>query len=136
MRIALLLLLLLALSGLACNRPSAPPVLGTPSTSEGRGNYPLKEEVIEYLDGKTINLADPKGKEKSPIVHKLRKNEIEALEIGKSASSFDNGPWSTDMTFIARTDGGRFALKGRVQYRIVENKCAFFGFEISEVARQ
>ena len=128
--------LLLAVGGLACNRPAPPPNFATPSAKEARGNYPLKEEVIEYLDGKSINLADPKAKDNAGKVHTLRRTEIEALEVAKSASSINNGPWTTEVTFIVRTDEGRYAVKGSVQYRIVEDTCAFFGFEISEVAKQ
>lgn len=130
------LILLLAICGLACNRPAPPPGFATPSAKEARGTYPLKEEVIEYLDGKSINLADPKAKDNAGKVHTLRKNEIEALEVAKSASSINNGPWTTEVTFIVRTDEGRYAVKGSVQYRMVEDKCAFFGFEVTEVARQ
>jgi hypothetical protein len=109
--------------------PTSPP-------SEER-NYPSKEEVRDYLVGKTITLA---GRKSAPGTAEktapLKRDQIEGVEVAQTSSSIDDGPWSTPVTFLIQCDRGRYAVKGQVSYRWVENKCAFFGFEVEEVGKQ
>jgi hypothetical protein len=89
--------------------------------------------VLAYLDGKVIALTGP---DKVGKPYTLKKDQVEALEVGQNAGSVNDGPWTTTVTFIANTDKGRYAVKCRVHYRMIEEKCAFFGFDAEEVAKQ
>lgn len=132
-------LLLVAVVG--CNRPAAPIPVTTASTvtpqDNGSDGYPSKAEVLDYLDGKEMPL-NPKGRPdgKPGETVTLRKDRIEALTVDQSGTSFDNGPWQTRITFIVEAANARYAVRGTVQHRRVENKRAFFGIEFSEVAKQ
>ena len=99
---------------------------GTPNT------YPSKDEVLDYLDGKTIAQSLEKGAPRFV----LKRDQVEALEVDKSATSVGDGPWVTSVTFIANAGDGRYAVKLTVQHRRVEDKRAFFGFTVQEVAKQ
>lgn len=88
---------------------------------------------MECLDGRAIALTDS-GKPDKPYT--LKRDQIEALAVGPGGSSVNDEPWTTNVTFIVRTDQGRYAIRGAVRYRIVEERCAFYGFEAREVAKQ
>ena|SRR5262249_37651552 len=137
MRLSALVLLVLAIWGATCDRTAPVSAPQTTTIKEPRRSLPPKEEVLEYLDGKGIALTEPQRMpEKADKLHMLQKTQIEALEVGQSAGSVNDGPWTTTVTFIANTDRGRFAVKCWVHYRMVEEKCAFFGFDVKEVVKQ
>lgn len=54
----------------------------------------------------------------------------------QSGTSVGDGPWSTNVTFIAKSGMERYAVKLTVQHRRVENKRAFFGFRVQDIALQ
>lgn len=136
MRLAALVFLVLAVFGGGCQRSL--PIPGAGTTKEPRSSsFPSKAEVLEYLDGKTISLTKPmKTPEKGNPAFVLKKDQIEALEVGSNAGRIGDGPWTTTVTFIAKTDQGRYAINCDVHYRIVEGKCAFFGLDVREAAKQ
>jgi hypothetical protein len=133
-------LVVLALGAVGCDRTNAPGLAVAPSRTVGGAPadpsqaYPSKEEVLDYLDGKTISRTQPPSKDEPQFI--LRQAQIEALEVSQSGTSVNDGPWTTAVTCIAKTDEGRFAVKLTVQHRRVENKRAFFGFQVSEIAKQ
>src|SRR5262245_26789577 len=133
-----ILLVVLALGGIGCDRRTAPAVVVGPGPGAARAesseSYPSKEEVLDYLDGKTISRTDPPAKDELQFT--LRRDQVEALEIDKSGTSVNDGPWTTNVTLIAKSDETRYAVKLTVKHRRIEDKRAFFGFHVSEVARQ
>lgn len=119
-----------ALVGLSCTNPNAP-------SSGERKQYPSKGAVIKYLKGLSISLGTAgKNGKNTDISHTIREGDIEVLEVRERATRVNNGPWRTTVTFILNTGKGRYAVKGWLDYRIIENKEAFFGFEAEETARQ
>lgn len=140
MRPAAILLGVLTLGILGCNwqaktapapAPGPAPSAVTTGSSEA---YPSKDEVIDYLDGKTIARPDPSGKSEPRFV--FARDSIEALEVDQGGTSVGDGPWSTKVTFIAKSGMERYAVKMTVQHRRVENKRAFFGFFVQDIAQQ
>jgi hypothetical protein len=100
-------------------------------------SYPSKEEVLAYLDGKTVDLAGPnRTSEKAEKPCTLERDQIEALEVEQSSVRINDGPRNTTVTFLLDSDQGRYAVKFWVYYRWVEKKCAFFGFEVKELSKQ
>jgi len=134
------LVLLLALAAVGCDRTTAPGLAVVPSRTVGgppagpSQAYPSKEEVLDYLDGKTISRTQPPSKDEPQFI--LRQAQIEALEVSQSGTSVNDGPWTTAVTFIAKTDEGRYAVKLTLEHRLVENNRAFFGFHVAEIAKQ
>jgi hypothetical protein len=143
-------LVALAMCGLACEQRTTVP---TPGPGPGRAmpgpgggpapadagpsqSRPSKEEVIEYLDGKELDLAKGRDAGKGEAKHVIRKDQIEALQVADSATSVNNGPWSVQIDFILNTGMGRYAVTGRVEHKLVDQKRAFFGFLVEQVARQ
>jgi hypothetical protein len=132
-------------SGLACNRtPSGPnPSASTtaagaaPATTEPNRGWPTKDEVLEYLDGKSITLADPTQPprpENKP--HIIKREQIEVLEVATVGSSSGGSPWSTSIDFVLNTGQVRYAVTGRVEHKLIEKKRVFYGFTISQAAKQ
>jgi hypothetical protein len=134
-----IVLVVLALGAIGCDRRTVPAVAVGPARpgatpAESSESYPSKEEVLDYLDGKTISRTDPPAKDELQFT--LRRDQIEALEVDKSGTSVGDGPWTTTVTFIAKADETRYAVKLTVKHRRIEDKRAFFGFHVSEVAKQ
>jgi hypothetical protein len=130
--------LIVVVLGVACSSPSSPAPSPEPPRKDGpHEGYPTKEEVLAYLDGKAVSLTDPKqpaGKDEKP--HILKRDQIEALQVNPSGSSFNDGPWSTTVNFIFNTGDARYAMEIWVSHRLVENKRAFFGMQVKQVSRQ
>jgi len=132
-------LFLIPLAALGCHRAEATfsvtPSVGVPNLpAKASDAYPSRDEVLDYLDGKTISLSSPPANGEPQFV--VKRDQIEALEIEQSGTSVDNGPWVTAMTFIAKTNEGRYAVKMTVRHRQVEGKRAFFGFRVTEMSKQ
>ena len=89
---------------------------------------PSKEEVLAYLDGKTIH---PPGADKSEIT--LKKEQIRALEVETSSSRAGNEPWSTAVRFVVTTDQGRYAVEIWVRHNTVENERVIYGFDVKRL---
>jgi hypothetical protein len=145
MRLAVVLFPLLLLPGIACNPNAGDPPSGKPNadtaaqkTPRSEGDAPTREAFLDYLDGKTIPLPDreivPQERVKQ---HTIRKEQIEAVEFANFRSRFnDEESWARDVTFILNTGQERYALKGRVKSRWVEDKVAFLGFEVIRAVKQ
>ena len=138
MRLASLLLGVFILGVVGCNWQAATaPAVVPASTGGATGSsdaYPSKDEVLDYLDGKTIARPDPSDKGEPRFV--FQRDHVEALEVEQSGTSVNNGPWTTTVRFIAKSGMERYAVKLTVQHRRVENKRAFFGFNVQDIARQ
>src|SRR5262245_33067891 len=136
-------LLLLALVALGCQRAESTfAVVGpsprnvSPRPKEPSEAYPTKEEVLDYLDGKTISLSAPEPPKTGEAQFVLKRDQLEALEVSESGSKAGDGPWTTGVSLLAKTDEGRYAVKMTVQHRRVENKRAIFGCHVAEMAKQ
>ena len=104
---------------------------------ETRDDYPTKEEVLDYLDGKAIALSEPEsGSDLAAKTWTLKRSQIEALEVSRSKATPLGEPSISGVTFILHADQGRYAVHGLVSYRFVQEKCAFFGFKVVEVSKQ
>jgi hypothetical protein len=140
MRLSIFTIYCLMISNTSCmqkDSPTSDPAPRVLVPNEPSSSYPTREEVSEYLEGKSIPLTGVnKPNERDPKLYTLKKGDIEALEVEQSASQINDSPWRTTINFITKTDDGRYAIKGRLSYRRVEKKCAFYGFEIEEVAKQ
>ena len=140
MRHASNLLAVLSLSAVGCNwqAKTAPAPVPSPApaavSTAGSEAYPSKDEVLDYLDGKTIARPDPSGKSEPRFI--FSRGSVEALEVDQGGTSVGDGPWTTRVTFIAKTGMERYAVKMSVQHRRVENKRAFFGFFVQDIALQ
>jgi hypothetical protein len=138
MRRSTSLLVLLSLVPLGCQPTTATftAVAPSPKAKGPSQAYPTKEEVLDYLDGKTISLDAPEApaKEKAQLV--VKRNQIEALEVSDSGSKLGDGPWVTGVTFLLKTDQGSYAVKMTVQHQLVDDKRAFFGFRVTEMSKQ
>jgi hypothetical protein len=118
-----------------CGSPGPP--TAAPEPSGPNDAWPTREEVLAYLDGKSVPLsvpnqlsgADDKG-------HVLKREQIEALEVKTSGGNINGGAWSTEVNFLLNTGTGRYAVSGTVEHRLIENTRAFFGFRVREVSKQ
>ena len=96
MRHASILLAVFSLGAVGCNWqaktapapvPSPAPAAGATGGSEA---YPSKDEVLDYLDGKTIARPDPSGKSEPRFV--FSRDSVEALEVDQGGTSVGDGP--------------------------------------------
>jgi len=107
-RHASILLAVFSLGAVGCNwqAKTAPAPVPSPAPAAGATGgseaYPSKDEVLDYLD-----------------------------EVDQGGTSVGDGPWSTKVTFIAKSGMERYAVKMSVQHRRVENKRAFFVQDIA-----
>ncbi len=134
MRHAIILLILLpATWGVACNgaSPSRPESVPEAKSSEG---LPTREEVLAYLDGKTVALPDPSGG-KSDKQYTLRRDRIEALDVRGGALGGEL-TWNSAVHFLWDTGEGRYAVVASVEHRLIQNKRAFFSVTIRRASRQ
>jgi hypothetical protein len=121
---------------IGCNRvgPNGASAPGAVPATDPEANYPTRSEIIDYLDGKTMPSRVPADPKDAGIL--IRRDQIDALEVEKRASRINDGPWSTDVTFLLKTPDGKYAVRATVEHRRVEGKRAFFGIDFREVAKQ
>lgn len=134
-----LLLVLLLSSAVACQRPTTNSAGSPPSPTPGETSsdgYPSKEELLTYLEGKSMPLVVGQSDAKPADSIVLHREQIEALSVSQGGYSVNGGPWNTSVTFLVNTEKGKYAVVADVQHRRVENKRAFFGLNFKEVARQ
>ena len=117
----------------ASNGPGPSPA---PAEDEGTASRPTKAEIIDYLDGKEIDLGAVRPGDKAGPKHVVRKEQIEAVQLADSASSVNDGPWSIKIDFLLNTGPARYAVTARVEHKRVDKKRAFYGFSVEQVARQ
>jgi hypothetical protein len=134
-------LFLVSLAALGCQRAEstfavAPSVGKANQPAKASEAYPSKEEVLDYLDGKTISLSASEPPKKGDAQFVLKRDQIEALEVSESGSKAGDGPWTTGVSLLVKTEEGRYAVKMTVQHRRVEEKRAFYGFHVTEMAKQ
>jgi hypothetical protein len=109
----------------------------TNAPGKTRDDYPTKEEVLDYLDGQAIALSDREAGSGRPAGScSLKRSQIEALEVSRNKATPLGEPSISGVTFVLRCDRGRYAVHGLVSYRLVQEKCAFFGFKVVEVSKQ
>ncbi len=102
--------------------------------------WPTNQEILAYLDGKTISEPAPstpvKGSESGQKSFVLKKGEISSLEVKKSGVAVSGEPWSTPIHFIFNEGGRKYAVDARVDHRKVDDKRAFFGLQAERIAEQ
>jgi hypothetical protein len=132
------LLFLISLAAMGCQPATATfsAVAPSPKAKGPSQAYPTNEEVLDYLDGKTISLDTPDAPAKGKAQLVLRRNQIEALDVSDSGTQLTGGPWVTGVTFLLKTDQGSYAVKMTVQHQLVDDKRAFFGFRVTEMSKQ
>jgi hypothetical protein len=109
----------------------------TNAPGKSRDDYPTKEEVLDYLDGKAIALSDPEtGSDRAAKSCTLKRSQIEGLEVARNKATPLGEPSVSAVTFLLNSDQGRYAVHGLVSYRFVQEKCAFSGFKVVEVSKQ
>jgi hypothetical protein len=137
-RSALILLAVLMFGILGCNwRTATAPAVAPSATgaaNESSDAYPSKDDVVDYLEGKTIARSDPTAKAGPQFV--FQRDHVEAMEVEKSGTMVSDGPWTTTVRFIAKSGMERYAVTMTVQHRRVENKRAFFGYRVHDVELQ
>jgi hypothetical protein len=102
-----------------------------------RDDYPTKEEVLDYLDGKAIALSDPETEgDRAAKSYTLKRSRIEALEVARNKATPLGEPSVSAVTFILNSDQGRYLVHGLVSYRLVQEKCAFSSFKVVESSKQ
>jgi hypothetical protein len=117
-------------AGLRVSQPAGP------RADEPQEAWPTRDEVMGYLDGKEVVLPEPgRAPDAKEQPHVLKREEIEVLEVEKSGSK-SGGPWTTEVNFVVRTGGGRYAVDARVDHKLVEGKRMFYGMRVGSVARQ
>ena len=132
------LLLLVSLATLGCQPATATfSAVAPPPKAKGPSQaYPTSEEVLDYLDGKTITLDTPDTPAKGRAQLVLRRNQIEELDVSDSGTQLAGGPWVTGVAFLLKTDQGSYSVKMTVQHELVDDKRSFSGFRVAEVSRQ
>jgi hypothetical protein len=103
---------------------------------DGSAGIPTREQILTYLDGRTIDLSGPDGKgdaQKSP--HTLRREQIEAIEVG-SAARIESEPWEVEVKLVVNTGEGRYAVHLEVQHELIDQQRVFYGHEVKKVTRQ
>ena len=129
---------LLALLATSCG-PGNSPSAKAPGvdTAQGSEAWPTEEEVRAYLDGKSLPLKVEGG---APAADGLsvtvRRDRITALEVTQSGVQSGGEPWSTRVTFLYEDQGTKYAVEANVQHRRVAGQRAFFGFDVTRVAKQ
>jgi hypothetical protein len=130
------LILALTLPALSCG-PGQPSQPAADTAEKNSDAWPTDDEVREYLDGKTLPLqAEPGNEGKQGRSITIRKANIVALEVNKSGARGAGEPWSTSATFIYDDQGTKYAIEVRVSHRKVAGKRAFFGLDVTQVAKQ
>jgi hypothetical protein len=104
-----------------------------PNGSEG---IPTREQVLTYLDGKTVTLPGPDDKGDSrDRPHTLRREQVEAIEVG-SAAQIDSEPWEVDVKLVVNTGEGRYAVHLEIRHELIDNQRVFYGHKVKTVTRQ
>jgi hypothetical protein len=135
----LLFVFALVLPALSCLPGPTVRVPGPAATQKDTGSdaWPSSEEVLEYLDGKKLPLEVKDGNPDFGHSVTMQRVNIVALEVSHGGAHAGGEPWSTSITFIYDAPGdGKYAVDGRVQHRKVADKRAFFGFDVTRVAKQ
>jgi hypothetical protein len=116
----------------------APKPDSSPAPQSGANNLQVRRSAfLEYIVGKPIALRDPRNTtDRSPVVHTVRKGDVEITQFGSTANQFGNDPWRTEVTFILNTGKERYAVHCDVSYREIDDSVAFVGLDVREVARQ
>jgi hypothetical protein len=134
------MLVCVAAIGAGCGTPApttAPDAPPTPKPAEPIDGWPTQEEVLAYLDGKSVPLSDPnRPSGERHWNHVLKREQVEALEVRHSGTRVEDGPWDTPVSFILNTATGRYAVDAVVSHKLIENKRAFFGFRVRDVSKQ
>jgi hypothetical protein len=142
----LLLLVGVVVTG-GCNaRLSAPPPAPEPSTpAAATAMIPTPAEVLAYIDGKQLPLPDDdrplrfdRDRDLPPDQRTiaLERAKVTALEVEATATRVEDKPWSREVRFLYTDGPSTYAVVGRISYREVNARAAFFGFSVTEVARQ
>ncbi len=93
-------------------------------------DYPSKEELLAYLDGKSIKLTES-GKPEKTVV--LNRGQIDGVQVEQSVSSGASHPWgSTPVNLVIRADDERYAVRLSVLHQRIEGKRVFKSFEVLE----
>jgi hypothetical protein len=128
--------LLLERHWLAAKHPTA-------DGQSGQGSaQPTKEErrreaFLQYLDGKTIDLKNPKAAaDKAGTQHTIRKEEVQSVQFPTTMSKITGDPWRPDVLLTLNTSAGRYFVRCTVPYHDVQDSFAFLGLEVIEVAKQ
>jgi hypothetical protein len=110
---------------------------GGNTASQGSEAWPSEDEVRTYLDGKSLPLKVEGGAPAAdgPSVT-IRGGNIKALEVTQGGVQGNGGPWSTRVTFLYDDQGTKYAVEANVQHRKVKDQRAFFGFDVTRVAKQ
>jgi hypothetical protein len=66
----------------------------------------------------------------------IRRENIKALEVSEGGVQASGEPWSTRVTFLYDDQGNRYAVEANVLHRKVKDQRAFFGFDVTRVAKQ
>jgi hypothetical protein len=142
MRQVSVLVLSMALITSACSRPppqppAQAPDAGGPGAKLDEDVWLKKEDLLAYLEGKSLPLRVPaEGKDPPPTVILTRK-QVEAVEVEQRIDSGASHPWgSTPASLIVRVDDARYVIRLQVLHRLVEGKRVFKEFEVREVVKQ
>lgn len=113
---------------------AAPPAKAEPTWEERKAVQ--KQVLIDYLDGKELTPVDgkPLGAGGKPLV--FRKDGIQAVQFGDTASKSGDTPWGTNVTVLASIDGKRYSIHARLEYREVEKSIVIVSFRPTEVSPQ
>ena len=132
-----------------CTIPVAGILLGlslfaSPSKDEHREEaFPSESQVIQYLEGKRVTVAtDPPGPKGRKGGLLIPKGGVVAIEIGASGKPGTDQPgrakypWETDVLFIVKKDGKRYAVEGKVKHLRVGADRAFYGLTVWSITEQ
>lgn len=109
----------------------------TPTTNPESESRPTREQLLNYLDGKVIDLSDSdeKGEPKTKT-HTLRREQIEAVEFTPFASRSGHDPWRQDVKLVVNTGGALYAMVIEVQNELIDQQRVFYGHRVLKTAKQ
>ena len=144
---------LLALAGAALVAgclPQKPPLPPPPQVEpepalDPAHTAPTGDEILTYLDGKQLPLPNddrplrlPRGAA-GPAASRtiaLERAKVTALEVDPAAARTDDQPWDREVRFLYADGRHTYAVIGHILHRRLDGRIAFFGFDVTEVARQ
>jgi hypothetical protein len=111
------------------------------SSGSNNETTPTKDEIADYLDGKTLSLPEAGSAilnpgEKSSKSCIIKKDGVQAVEKESGGWRVGDEAWNTSILILYDVGDARYAVDATIQHKPLGGKSAFFGFAVKRVAEQ